>query len=51
MQQLSEWFPFIDQMPASLQAFCGIAAATLVAAVVVIGVVVRSRRNARSDLR
>ncbi|WPO97955.1 hypothetical protein SFA35_14990 [Pseudomonas sp. HR96] len=51
MQQLSQWFPWIDQMPPSLKAFCGIAVATVVAAAVVIFVVVQSRRNARTDLQ
>lgn len=45
MEQLSKWFPLIDQMPASLKAFCTIAGATIVVGSVVLFVVLRGRRD------
>lgn len=45
MQTLSKWFPQIDQMPASLQAFCGMAVITVVVCAVVLMIVSRGRRG------
>lgn len=45
MQTLSKWFPAIGQMPASLQAFCGIAVVTVVVCSVVLFIVSRGRKG------
>jgi hypothetical protein len=49
MQQLSKWFPLIDQMSPSMKGLCSIAFATVVACTVVVYVVFRGRNHPDAD--
>jgi len=49
MQQLSKWFPLIDQMSPSMKGLCSVVFATVVACTVVVFVVFRGRKNPEAD--